>query len=114
MSGKNISEDEVKLIIDAESAKAQQAIHELEKESRKLQEENKARLDQMLKLEAAGQITEGRYRRRKGIRGSGQRNLYNKLVWPIIYKRVFPELKYGLTDEVRHQLREQLKAALKG
>jgi len=61
MSGKNISEDEVKLIIDAESAKAQQAIHELEKESRKLQEENKARLDQMLKLEAAGQITEGRY-----------------------------------------------------
>jgi len=52
MSGKNISEDEVKLIIDAESAKAQQAIHELEKESRKLQEENKARLDQMLKLEA--------------------------------------------------------------
>jgi len=55
MSGKNISEDEVKLIIDAESAKAQQAIHELEKESRKLQEENKARLDQMLKLEAATQ-----------------------------------------------------------
>jgi len=35
-------------------------------------------------------------------------------VWPIIYKRVFPELKYGLTDEVRQQLREQLKAALEG
>lgn len=53
-------------------------------------------------------------RKKTGIQGSGQRNLYNKLVWPILYKRVFPELKYGLTDEVRQQLREQLKAALEG
>ncbi|SFO61870.1 hypothetical protein [Prevotella sp. tf2-5] len=62
MAGKKFSEDEVKLIIDAESAKAQQAIHELEKESKNLREENKARLDQMLKLEAAGQKESAYYK----------------------------------------------------
>lgn len=80
------------------------------------------------------QITEGRYsvhyfiplhlrfldiqyrrnRKGKGRRGQGQRNLYNKLVWPIVYQRIFPELKYGLTDEVRQTIRTQLEHALKG
>ena len=53
-----------------------------------------------------------RNRKGRGKRGSGTRNLYNKIVWPILYKRVFPELKYGFTDEVRSQLREQLEKAL--
>lgn len=77
------------------------------------------------------QITDGRYsvhyfiplhlrfldiqyskRKGKGTRGQGSRNLYNKLVWPIIYRQVFPELKYGLTDEVRQHIRQQLQQAL--
>jgi len=52
---KNVSQDRVNLIIDAESEKAQQAIHELEKSSKKLREENAARLKQMVDLEKAGQ-----------------------------------------------------------
>ena len=62
MAGKKFSEDEVKLIIDAESAKAQQAIHELEKESKNLRAENKARLEQLVKLESAGQKESAYYK----------------------------------------------------
>lgn len=51
---KNVSQDRVSLIIDAESEKAQQAIHELEKSSKELREENAARLKQMVDLEKAG------------------------------------------------------------
>lgn len=50
------------------------------------------------------------YRRRSGRKG--KMKLYNKIVWPILYKEVFPELKYGLTDEVRRQIRQQLEHAL--
>lgn len=61
-----------------------------------------------------------RYRRKKGmsvieakgVRVRNSRNLYNKIVWPILYKEVFPELKFGLTDEVRRQIRQQLQHAL--
>lgn len=52
------------------------------------------------------------YRRKKGRKGEGKRNLYNKIVWPILYREVFPELKYGLTDEVRRTVRQQLEHAL--
>ena len=62
MASKKISEDEVKLIIDAESAKAQQAIHKLEKESKNLRAENKARLEQLVKLESAGQKESAYYK----------------------------------------------------
>lgn len=62
MAGKKFSEDEVKLIIDAESAKAQQAIHELEKESKNLRAENKARLEQLVKLESAGKKESAYYK----------------------------------------------------
>lgn len=51
------------------------------------------------------------YRRKKARRGEGKRNLYNKIVWPILYKEVFPQLKYGLTDEVRRTIRQQLEHA---
>ena len=39
-------------------------------------------------------------------------NLYNKLVWPILYKHLFPELRYGFTDEVRNSLHNQLSHAI--
>ena len=51
---KNVSQDRVSLIIDAESEKAQQAIHELEKSTKKLREENAARLNQIVDLQKAG------------------------------------------------------------
>lgn len=54
------------------------------------------------------------YKRNKprGTKAKGQSNLYNKLVWPIIFKKIFPELRYGLTDEVRKELHGELKRAL--
>uniref|UniRef100_A0AB33JIU4 Uncharacterized protein n=1 Tax=Prevotella sp. GTC17262 TaxID=3236797 RepID=A0AB33JIU4_9BACT len=54
------------------------------------------------------------YRRHKprGTKAKGQGNLYNKIVWPILYKHVFPELRYGFTDEVRRELRGELKRAV--
>ncbi len=50
------------------------------------------------------------YRRSSGRKGKGK--LYNKVVWPILFREVFPELKYGLTDEVRRTIRQQLEHAL--
>lgn len=51
------------------------------------------------------------YRRNKGVRGEGERNLYNKIVWPVLYKEVLPNLRHGFTDEVRAQIGEQLRKA---
>lgn len=53
------------------------------------------------------------YRRKKGKRGEGQRNLYNKIVWPILYKQMLPELRHGFTDEVRSQIRQRFEKAVK-
>ena len=52
------------------------------------------------------------YRNQRGRKAKGKANLYNKLVWPVIFRKVFPELRYGLTDEVRSQLHDSLKKAL--
>lgn len=54
------------------------------------------------------------YRRNKprGTKAKGQANLYNKIVWPILFKQVFPELRYGFTDEVRREMRGELKRAV--
>lgn len=54
------------------------------------------------------------YRRRKpkGKQAREHSNLYNKIVWPAIFRHVFPELKYGLTDEVREGLYRELKRAV--
>lgn len=55
------------------------------------------------------------YRRNhpRATRGTKQSNLYNKLVWPIVYKQVLPELRYGFTDEVRKEIRGNLQKAVK-
>ena len=34
--------------------------------------------------------------------------LYNRTIWGIIYRQVFPKLRYGFTDEIRQRLRDQL------
>ena len=61
-NGKHISEDEIKYIVDVESAKAQQEIRKLEKATGDLRAENKRRLDQMIKLEAAGKKESQQYK----------------------------------------------------
>ena len=48
----------------------------------------------------------------KGVRVRDSHNLYNKVVWPILYRDVLPELKFGLTNEVRHTIRQQLEYAI--
>lgn len=53
------------------------------------------------------------YRRKKAKRGEGERNLYNKIVWPILYKQMLPELRHGFTDEVRSQIRQRFEKAVK-
>lgn len=53
-----------------------------------------------------------RNNRPRGKKAQGTANLYNKLVWPLIFKHIFPELRYGFTDEVRQQLRSQLSQSL--
>ena len=35
--------------------------------------------------------------------------LYNRTIWGIIYRQVFPKLRYGFTDEIRQRLRDQLE-----
>lgn len=60
MANKHLSEDKIQYTIDIKTAKAQQEIHKLEKQTAQLRTENKQRLNQMIKLEAAGKKeTEG-------------------------------------------------------
>ena len=54
MANKHLSEDEIQYTIDVRTAKAQQEIHKLETQSASLRNENKQRLQQMIKLEASG------------------------------------------------------------
>lgn len=51
------------------------------------------------------------YRKKKGKRGDGGRNLYNKIVWPVVYQQMYPELRRGFTDEVRKQIGDRLRQA---
>lgn len=52
------------------------------------------------------------YRRTDLDRRPKKANIYNKVVWGILFREVFPELRYGFTDEVRRTMREQLQSAL--
>ena len=54
MANKHLSEDEIQYTVDVKTAKAQQEIHKLETQSASLRNENKQRLQQMIKLEASG------------------------------------------------------------
>lgn len=61
MAKKHLSEDEIKYIVSAETSKAQEEIHSLTKETKKLKQEEKERKTAMLELEAQGQKASRRY-----------------------------------------------------
>ena len=63
MANKHLSEDEIQYTIDVKTAKAQQEIHKLETLSAALRNENKQRLQQMIKLEASGKKETDQYKR---------------------------------------------------
>lgn len=54
MANKHLSEDQIQYTVDVKTSKAQQEIHKLEVQSASLRNENKQRLQQMIKLEASG------------------------------------------------------------
>lgn len=54
MASKHLTEDEIRYTVDVKAAAAQKEIYRLEQQSKKLRSENKARLSQMIQLEAAG------------------------------------------------------------
>lgn len=78
----HVSEDEVKLVIDAESAKAQQEVYKMQQASKSLREENKSRLKQMLDLEKAGQKESAYYKnlQTEYSKTSKKINEYNKQI----------------------------------
>lgn len=63
MSSKHLSQDEIEYVVDVKTAKAQQAIHKLETQSASLRNENKQRLQQMIKLEASGKKETEQYKK---------------------------------------------------
>ena len=63
MANKHLSEDEIQYTIDVKTAKAQQEIHKLETQSAILRNENKQRLQQMIKLEASGKKETDQYKK---------------------------------------------------
>ena len=63
MSNKHLSQDEIQYVVDVKTAKAQQAIHKLETQSASLRNENKQRLQQMIKLEASGKKETEQYKK---------------------------------------------------
>lgn len=65
MANKHLTEDEIRYIVDVKTADAQKAIYTLEQQSKKLRSENKARLSQMISLEAAGKKETDAYRNLK-------------------------------------------------
>lgn len=65
MANKHLTEDEIRYTVDVKTADAQKAIYTLEQQSKKLRSENKARLSQMIRLEAAGRKETEAYRNLK-------------------------------------------------
>lgn len=65
MANKHLTEDEIRYTVDVKTADAQKAIYTLEQQSKKLCSENKARLSQMISLEAAGRKETEAYRNLK-------------------------------------------------
>lgn len=63
MANKHLSEDEIQYTVDVKTAKAQQEIHKLETQSASLRDENKQRLQQMIKLEASGKKETDQYKK---------------------------------------------------
>lgn len=63
MANKHLSEDEIQYTVDVKTAKAQQEIHKLETQSAALRNENKQRLQQMIKLEASGKKETDQYKK---------------------------------------------------
>lgn len=39
--------------------------------------------------------------------------LYNRVVWGVLYHETFPTIRYGLTDEVRDSINQELKRIYK-
>lgn len=74
-NGKHITEDEIKYIVDVESAKAQQEIRKLEKSTDKLRAENKERLKQMIELEAKGKKESELYKNLKKLYNETSREI---------------------------------------
>lgn len=65
MANKHLTEDEIRYTVDVKTADAQKAIYNLEQQSKKLRSENKARLNQMISLEAANKKETEAYRNLK-------------------------------------------------
>lgn len=65
MASKHLTEDEVRYTVDVKTAAAQKEIYRLEQQSKKLRSENKARLSQMIQLEAAGKKETDTYKNLK-------------------------------------------------
>ena len=65
MASKHLTEDEIRYTVDVKTAAAQKEIYRLEQQSKKLRSENKARLSQMIQLEAAGKKETEAYRNLK-------------------------------------------------
>ena len=62
MANKHLTEDQIQYTVDVKTSKAQQEIHKLEVQSASLRNENKQRLQQMIKLEAAGKKETEQYK----------------------------------------------------
>lgn len=65
MASKHLTEDEIRYTVDVKTADAQKAIYNLEQQSKKLRSENKARLNQMISLEAANKKETDAYKNLK-------------------------------------------------
>lgn len=65
MASKHLTEDEIRYTVDVKAAAAQKEIFRLEQQSKKLRSENKARLSQMIQLEAAGKKETDTYKNLK-------------------------------------------------
>ena len=65
MANKHLTEDEIRYTVDVKTADAQKAIYTLEQQSKKLRSENKARLSQMISLEAANKKETDAYKNLK-------------------------------------------------
>ena len=65
MASKHLTEDEIRYTVDVKTAAAQKEIYRLEQQSKKLRSENKARLSQMIQLEADGKKETDTYKNLK-------------------------------------------------
>lgn len=103
-------EQDLKTVLQRQAAIAEERIY---------RDGNRRQTGRLRAFLASGEVTIGTnpvrirvdypiYIRFLDMRRNGNHRIYNRPLWGMIYRETLPELRYGLTEEIREKIKEQL------